>query len=201
MHNNQETDMATSRLIPAATAIAALIALVAITAFHSPAPIATKPEAAPLPDTLHKLAQEPGSRLPTMAPAAIDSPVGPAQGGNTGEMEESKEAMLMFNRRFRAETLDPEWAAEHERVIASAVVGSKHDGFDVPPPAEIDVQCRSSTCSIRMTYADETDAANMQARLLLGMPAELSKAVTFAVPNPNGNTELQIFAGNQASLF
>lgn len=118
-----------------------------------------------------------------------------------GEREESRRMMLELDRRFHAERVDFQWASTHERAIGNAIAGHEHDGFDVPPPQAIDVECRSSLCSIRMAYADETDAANMQAKLMLGMPAELSKAITFAVPNPNGNTELQIFAGDQASVF
>ena len=102
--------------------------------------------------------------------------------------------------RFRGESREPKWAGATEAGINSAIVGSKTDGFDVPPPDSLRVECRTSLCSVRMGYADVDDAAQMQAKLMLGIPASVAQARTFLIDGKNGGTELIIFAGNTDNL-
>lgn len=132
--------------------------------------------------------------VPVPRHLAADQPIRVA-GIPAGDAGNSQAMMLKLDRRFRGENLDLAWAALHEQAVSNAIAGTEHDGFDVPLPQSLDVRCRSSMCSIRMSYQDEGDAANMQAKLMLGMPATLSTAYSFYLPNPRGGTDLLVYAG------
>jgi len=104
--------------------------------------------------------------------------------------------MAELDQRLRSEPIDGAWARNQEAAIESAIVGSQTDGFDVPMPEDVDKQCRSSLCRIRMTYASEEDALQMQSKLTLGLSGPISKARTFYLPTKDGSTELIVFAGS-----
>lgn len=145
---------------------------------------------ASLPQKLQPITQT--QSLPDPLPGA-----GPAGQSGPGIQAE----ILKLDNRFRAESRDPKWAAATESGINAAIVGSKHDGFDVPPPDSLNVNCRTSLCNIRMEYADVDDAAQMQSKLMLGIPSAVSKARIFLIPGRDGGTEVVIFAGNENNLF
>jgi hypothetical protein len=163
-------------------------------------------------DTTQELASadqapDPTAYEPAERPSSSAVPVGlpaaayQANGEPRGQGSNGNDDLIKLENRLRAEKIDPAWAAANEQAISKAIVGSEHDGFDVPPPDEVEASCHSSLCSIRMTYADEEQAAQMQLKLALGLPAAISVARTFNVPRADGVTEILIFAGNQNNLF
>lgn len=114
----------------------------------------------------------------------------------TGEAAPSEGLMLELDQRFRSEEVDRQWASAHEEAIINAIAGNEHDGFNVPDPKTIDIGCRRSMCRVRMTYDYEDDAAQMQTRMILGMPPEVSVSRTFLSPSSSGGIEMVMYAGN-----
>lgn len=118
----------------------------------------------------------------------------------TGEVDSSRDLMLELDRRFRNEEVDRQWASVHEEVIVNAIVGNEHDGFDVPDPKAVDIGCRRSMCRVRMTYDYEDDAAEMQTKMMFGMPRAISTAHTFIRPSDSGDIEMVMYAGSAGPL-
>ncbi len=139
----------------------------------------------------------PRQEMPLARTQPASGAPGSAQAGESGDINAE---ILKLDSRFRGESREPKWAGATEAGINSAIVGSKTDGFDVPPPDSLRVECRTSLCNVRMGYADVDDAAQMQAKLMLGIPASVAQARTFLIDGKNGGTELIIFAGNTDNL-
>lgn len=136
------------------------------------------------------------------AVTSVAPPILPLGGlpGEAGETRSAQELRLELDQRFRAEKRDPAWANAQEEAVLNAIAGTEHDGFDVPLPQSVEARCRSSMCRIQMTYRDEDDAAEMQAKLMLGVPPALSSALTLFIPNDNKGTDMVVFAGSPGTF-
>jgi hypothetical protein len=120
--------------------------------------------------------------------------------GVAGANASPDDLMVQLDKRHRNEYRDAQWASLHETAIVNAIVGNEHDGFKVPDPEEVAVDCRSSTCHVRMVYLREEDAAQMQSKTMLGVPADLSASRTSYVANEDGTVEMEMYLGAPAAL-
>lgn len=184
------------RWILACVACIGLGALLA-TAFLNSAPQkdTNPPDASPVGQS-PMIAQSPPppDRTQPLPMQAYQAPPPPSRdGAATGGTSDTHRKLTSLDQKFRAENVNAAWAAEHEQAITDAIVGTETDGFEVPLPEAMSSQCRSTMCSVRMTYRDEDAAANMHAKIMLSMPKALSKGRVFFLPNQGGGVEMVMF--------
>lgn len=203
----EEPSSAPSLNVPIISAfvLGVVLTLVAAWHFHDPSSDSTSDSSntgSPGPERGLADSALPRIAAPEQRRPSVSRPVRSAAGlaSMTGEVDSSRDLMLELDRRFRNEEVDRQWASVHEEVIVNAIVGNEHDGFDVPDPKAVDIGCRRSMCRVRMTYDYEDDAAEMQTKMMFGMPRAISTAHTFIRPSDSGDIEMVMYAGSVGPL-
>ncbi len=95
---------------------------------------------------------------------------------------------------FRAQPINAAWAVSAESVVLDAFGSKEAARMGVVAPSDPDVQCRSNTCRINATYADEGAAADAAQMLLMDIAQKLPNARSMMLLKPDGRTELIVYA-------
>lgn len=107
---------------------------------------------------------------------------------------------LDMEDRLISDPLSPQWAMANEKVIGSFLSAENLARQQLPVPKAFQAQCHSHLCRISMNFADDAQASQTQAMLLMDIAPNLSSAQTFMVPRPDGTVDMVIFAGDPQSL-
>lgn len=145
-----------------------------------------------------------GASIPSPASASRTiTPIRPAdlEAHRQEKAIQQQKAMVMLDDRLRQQSIDYKWAKEQEAAIMSAIVGMPNDGFDVIEPDNVQTDCRTDLCRVRMDFSDEMMAAQMQIKFTMGLRGPIATARTFFVNRPDGGMDLVIYAGRNDRLF
>lgn len=105
-----------------------------------------------------------------------------------------QEAIRELESKFVTEPVSASWASGTERLIATAFSSGNLAEKDAPVPNAQQAVCRSFTCRIDTTYADELQA-DIGLQFLLGdIAARLPKARPFRIVQPDGSVQWVIYA-------
>jgi hypothetical protein len=123
------------------------------------------------------------------------SPISP---GNEQAM--AAKQRLDMEDRLISDPLAPQWAAGNEKVIGNFLSADNLAKQQLPVPKAFQAQCHSHLCRISMKFADDAQASQTQAMLLMEIAPGLPNAQTFLLPQPDGSVEMLIFAGDPAHI-
>lgn len=104
------------------------------------------------------------------------------------------EELFRLDRQFRAEQVDPGWAAASEAVVAAQLAKAHLVEQGAPDPVHHEVECRSSACRIEIVYAGEMESQIGLAFLTGDIGVRLPTATTISFPQPDGSVRFVIFA-------
>jgi hypothetical protein len=146
--------------------------------------------------------------LPARAFVPDGSPSTAAAPGGSGGMKLSpaeQEALAAKQRhdmedRLISDPVAPQWAAANEKTIGDFLSRDNLSKQQLPAPSAYRVECRSHLSRISMTFADDAQASQTQAMLLMGIGQSLPSAQTFLVPQSDGSVEMLVFAGDPAHV-
>lgn len=96
--------------------------------------------------------------------------------------------------RFRSEPVSVSWSGNTERMIDSALSGAGLAVNDAPEPLAHDVECRTFSCRIRLTYRNEMDAQMGEVFLLGDIAKQLPSAQFGRLVAPDGTIQIVMYA-------
>lgn len=144
----------------------------------------------------------PQQRLGSPGAAGPNGQHGPSSpAGSTANQQASTAAQqLTMENRLVSDPMSPEWAASNEKVVANFMLPKNLAQAQLPAPRSFQSKCHSHLCRISMVFADEAQANQTQAMLLMEIAQSLPAARTFTVDKPDGSVELVMFAGDPAHV-
>ena len=158
-------------------------------------------------DRIESLRPETGSRQQQRlaipgASAGVKDPRGPlGPGGSLANQEANAAAQQqMMADRLVSDPMSPAWAASNEKVVADFLQPRNLARSQLPAPRSFQSKCHSHLCRISMVFADEAQANQTQAMLLMEIAQSLPAARTFTINKPDGSVELVMFAGDPAHV-
>jgi len=107
---------------------------------------------------------------------------------------------LDLEDRLISDPLAPQWAASNEKVIGNFLSADNLAKQQLPVPKAFQAQCHSHLCRVSMKFADDAQASQTQAMLLMEIAPGLPNAQTFLLPQPDGSVEMLVFAGDPAHV-
>lgn len=131
--------------------------------------------------------------------ARLQAPVLPPEPSEERVDAVTQRALAESNLReaaqhFETEPVARHWAAGAETRLRDAFSSDEAVAMDVKPPLASKVECRSSTCRITARYEDEGVAGNAAGMLLMDIAELLPRARVNTVTQPDGTSELVIYA-------
>lgn len=105
-----------------------------------------------------------------------------------------------IEQSFAGETRNPQWSLESTRLIEQALSAEKFREFGALPPLSSDIECRSRTCRIRMTYADSGEAADAGTLLNFELASRLPYTVAVSRTRVDGSIDHFIYATRERAL-
>jgi hypothetical protein len=130
-------------------------------------------------------------------PAAV---IGVDQNG--GNLTPAQRAALLANSAHELDDqlvrdpLSAQWASANEKVIGNFLDKDNLARQQLPAPRDAKSECHSHLCRISMVFADEAQATQTQAMLLVEIAAALPNAQTLLLPRPDGSVEMVVYAGD-----
>ena len=103
-------------------------------------------------------------------------------------------AMNQMESKFLTEPVVSAWSSSTEGAIANSFSPKNLSALGAPSPRSQQTSCRSSTCRIQVTYADDAQADIGQQFLLYDITARLPVTSVFRVPQPDGSVAMVIYA-------
>lgn len=112
----------------------------------------------------------------------------------TEEQAQTDAIMREFGNRLRAEPVAPVWAKNTEISVLEAMTSAEAKAAGVALPSDVNVECKSTLCSISATYADDGAAAEAATILAMDISGVLPQTQRRTIYRPDGTVELQIYA-------
>lgn len=180
-------------------AVAGVMAVATWYQMRKPSTIDTASPARQAPAPASPSTSEPvaGSRRfePAMQPAEPASTDHPEEPVSAQEHRAQKiSALNALDREFQRQPRSATWGSNTEQVIAASLSESGLAANQAPVPIEHDAECRTSTCRIHVTYANEMDAQMGEVFLLGDIARQLPSARLGRLFNEDGTVELVIYA-------
>lgn len=108
--------------------------------------------------------------------------------------EKLQEAINQMELEFQSESVSSGWASTTEKIIAGAFSSTSLAGKGAPVPSAHRASCRTFSCRIQATYANDVEADIAEAFLTSDIAGQLPKAKHFRFMAPDGTVQLILYA-------
>jgi hypothetical protein len=134
-----------------------------------------------------------GIRSSTRSGARVADREGPSR-------EDVAATQARIERVFAEEKNNAQWSLASTRLIEQSLSAEKFREFGALPPLSSDIECRSRTCRIRMTYTDSGEATDAGTLLNFELAKQLPYAVAMSRTRADGSIDHFIYATRDRPL-
>lgn len=151
---------------------------------------------ASLEQKLEALTNGPGQAAPMSQPDAADtsrrmrSTAGAPDGMHARDAEMTKGELQAVYAR---EAVDRAWAPTTESNLMQVAKTDAILAIEAAPPTSQRIDCRSTTCRMEFSFANDADATDWTLAYLTGIGNNLSRVRTFTDRQPDGSTSVTMY--------
>lgn len=115
------------------------------------------------------------------------------QGRRAERKQKLQDARLATANRYAQEAVDPLWAAGKETRLQALAESPTFEQVGVVPDS-LEIDCRSTLCRITASHASYGASADWGMIFMTSSAAEIKRAFTKTINNPDGTTSVEIYA-------